>query len=45
MVGIGGLGHLGIQYAKARGCKVVAIDNRKEAIDLANSLPENLMPD
>jgi propanol-preferring alcohol dehydrogenase len=45
MVGIGGLGHLGIQYAKAMGCKVVAIDNRKEAIDLANSLPENLKPD
>jgi propanol-preferring alcohol dehydrogenase len=45
MVGIGGLGHLGIQYAKAMGCKVFAIDNRKEAIDLAKSLPDNLKPD
>lgn len=45
MVGIGGLGHLGIQYAKAMGYKVVAIDNRQEAVDLANSLPEKFKPD
>ncbi|KAJ1019487.1 hypothetical protein NDA18_005970 [Ustilago nuda] len=45
MVGIGGLGHLGVQYAKAMGCKVVAIDNRKEGIELANKAPENLRPD
>lgn len=45
MVGIGGLGHLGIQYAKAMGYKVVAIDNRKEAIDLANAVPDKFKPD
>lgn len=45
MIGIGGLGHLGVQYAKAMGCKVVAIDNRKEGIDLAMDVPEHLRPD
>lgn len=45
MVGIGGLGHLGIQYAKALGYKVVAIDNRQEAIDLANAAPDKFKPD
>ncbi|KAI6910065.1 hypothetical protein KC318_g3281 [Hortaea werneckii] len=44
-VGIGGLGHLGIQYAKAMGMKVIAIDNRKEGIDLANKVPSHLKPD
>ncbi|OQE29399.1 hypothetical protein PENSTE_c002G00701 [Penicillium steckii] len=45
MVGIGGLGHLGVQYAKAMGCKVIAIDNRKEGIETANSVPSHLKPD
>ncbi|OLN95652.1 Alcohol dehydrogenase 1 [Colletotrichum chlorophyti] len=45
MIGIGGLGHLGIQYAKALGYKVVAIDNRKEGIELANDVPSHLKPD
>ncbi|KAI1486126.1 GroES-like protein [Biscogniauxia mediterranea] len=45
IIGIGGLGHLGIQYAKAMGCKVVAIDNRKEAINLANDVPAKFKPD
>ncbi|GAB7365347.1 hypothetical protein MBLNU230_g6427t1 [Neophaeotheca triangularis] len=45
MVGIGGLGHLGVQYAKAMGCKVIAIDNRKEGIDVANNCPSHLKPD
>ena len=45
MIGIGGLGHLGVQYAKARGCKVIAIDNRKEGVDLANDVPSHLRPD
>ncbi|KAI1495606.1 GroES-like protein [Biscogniauxia marginata] len=45
MIGIGGLGHLGIQYAKAMGCKVVAIDNRKEAIEVANNVPLQFKPD
>lgn len=45
IIGIGGLGHLGVQYAKAMGMKVVAIDNRKEGADLANETPQGLRPD
>ena len=45
IIGIGGLGHLGVQYAKAQGLKVIAIDNRKEGIDLANDVPSHLRPD
>ncbi|KAJ5663079.1 hypothetical protein N7507_003810 [Penicillium longicatenatum] len=45
IVGIGGLGHLGVQYAKALGANVIAIDNRKEAIDTALSVPSHLKPD
>ena len=35
IVGIGGLGSLAVQFAKALGHLVVAIDNRKEGQDLA----------
>lgn len=45
IVGIGGLGHLGVQYAKAMGANVIAIDNRKEGIDTALSVPSHLRPD
>ncbi|KAJ6095237.1 hypothetical protein N7486_005983 [Penicillium sp. IBT 16267x] len=45
IVGIGGLGHLGVQYAKALGANVIAIDNRKEGIDTALSVPSHLRPD
>ncbi|KAF4119586.1 alcohol dehydrogenase, propanol-preferring [Geosmithia morbida] len=46
IVGVGGLGHLGIQYAKAMGLKVVAIDNRREGIDTAlEGIPSHLRPD
>ncbi|KAJ5116118.1 hypothetical protein N7456_000466 [Penicillium angulare] len=45
IVGIGGLGHLGVQYGKALGAKVVAIDNRKEGVETALSVPEHLRPD
>lgn len=45
VVGIGGLGHLGVQYAKALGCKVVAIDRRQEGIQTALSVPAHLKPD
>ncbi|CAO1631294.1 unnamed protein product [Sympodiomycopsis kandeliae] len=44
-VGIGGLGSLGVQYSKALGHKVVAIDNRQEALDVARAAPEGLRPD
>lgn len=45
IVGIGGLGHLGIQYAKALGCRVIAIDNRHEGIATAQTVPDHLKPD
>jgi D-arabinose 1-dehydrogenase-like Zn-dependent alcohol dehydrogenase len=46
VVGIGGLGHLGLQFAKAMGFKTIAIDNRKAGRSLAVEI-ENvaLIPD
>jgi D-arabinose 1-dehydrogenase-like Zn-dependent alcohol dehydrogenase len=35
IVGIGGLGHLGVQFAKALGFKVIAVDSRQAGRDLA----------
>ncbi|KAH0423575.1 hypothetical protein CcaCcLH18_12101 [Colletotrichum camelliae] len=43
IVGIGGLGHIGTQLAKAMGYKVVAIDVKQSALDLSSSYP--LKPD
>lgn len=37
IIGCGGLGHIGTQVAKAMGCKVVAVDTKKEALDLTMS--------
>lgn len=37
VVGCGGLGHLGVQYLKAYGCKVVGIDLSPEALDEAKA--------
>jgi D-arabinose 1-dehydrogenase-like Zn-dependent alcohol dehydrogenase len=45
IVGIGGVGHLGIQFAKALGYRTVAIDNRHEGRQLALDLPDHLKPD
>lgn len=45
IVGIGGLGHLGVQFAKARGFRTIAIDSRREGRDLALDVPEALAPD
>ncbi|KGO40566.1 Polyketide synthase, enoylreductase [Penicillium expansum] len=45
IVGIGGLGVLAIQFAKARGLRVVAIDNRDVGLKLASEVPANLRPD
>lgn len=45
IVGIGGVGHLGIQLAKALGYRTVAIDNRAEGRQLALKVPEHLKPD
>lgn len=38
ILGVGGLGHLAIQYAKAMGLQVVAVDVRDEKLALARAL-------
>jgi len=38
IVGIGGLGHIALQYARAMGLRVVAVDVSAEKLDLAQSL-------
>ena len=35
--GVGGLGHIAIQYAKAMGCHVAALDVTEEKLDLARA--------
>ncbi|KAI0415336.1 alcohol dehydrogenase GroES-like domain-containing protein [Xylaria grammica] len=46
IIGIGGLGHLGVQFAKAMGYRTVAIDNRAEGRQLATEVPSSeLQPD
>ena len=41
--GIGGLGHLAIQYAKAMGLRVVALDIQDEKLDLARTLGADMV--
>ena len=41
--GIGGLGHMAVQYAKAMGMHVVAVDIRPEKLQLAKSLGADLL--
>jgi len=36
--GLGGLGHIAVQYAKAMGLRVVGLDVAREKLDLASSL-------
>ena len=43
--GIGGLGHVAIQYAKAMGFKVVAVDVSADKLDLARRLGADLAVD
>jgi len=43
IVGLGGLGHIGVQFAKSLGYRVVAVDNRAEPLALVKSL--RLKPD
>ncbi|KAI8653692.1 PKS-ER domain-containing protein [Fusarium sp. Ph1] len=45
VVGIGGLGILAIQFAKALGYQVVAVDNRDIGLRLASEVPSHLKPD
>ncbi|MDQ1050975.1 zinc-dependent alcohol dehydrogenase [Streptomyces sp. V4I2] len=43
--GVGGLGHLAVQYAKIAGARVVAIDITDEKLDLAAELGADLVID
>jgi propanol-preferring alcohol dehydrogenase len=43
VVGIGGLGHIAIQYARAMGLRVVAVDVSDEKLELATSLGAELV--
>jgi len=43
--GIGGLGHMAVQYAKAMGMHVAAIDNHEDKLALAKSLGADLVLD
>jgi propanol-preferring alcohol dehydrogenase len=43
--GIGGLGHMAVQYAKAMGMHVAAVDVREGALDLARSLGADIAVD
>ncbi|CAI6274312.1 unnamed protein product [Periconia digitata] len=45
IVGIGGLGQLGVQFAKAMNFRTVAIDNRDEGRKLSMEVSEKLKPD
>ena len=45
IVGIGGVGHLAVQFAKAMGFRTVAIDNREEGRQLAQEVADHLKPD
>ncbi|KAI0405543.1 GroES-like protein [Xylaria palmicola] len=46
VIGIGGLGHLGVQFTKAMGYRVVAVDSRPEGRQLATEVPSpELRPD
>ncbi|KAK7211620.1 hypothetical protein V2G26_018798 [Clonostachys chloroleuca] len=46
VIGIGGLGHLGIQFAKALGFRTIAVDNRPAGCELARQIENSdLQPD
>ncbi|KAH8205595.1 hypothetical protein TruAng_000301 [Truncatella angustata] len=46
VVGIGGLGHLGVQFAKALGYRTIAIDSKPEGRQLATNVSSpDLLPD
>jgi propanol-preferring alcohol dehydrogenase len=42
ILGVGGLGHLAIQYANAMGLRVIAVDIREDKLDLARRLGATL---
>ncbi|KAE8154110.1 hypothetical protein BDV25DRAFT_148259, partial [Aspergillus avenaceus] len=44
IIGIGGLGQLAVQFAKALGYRVVAIDNRNHSLQLTADMSTELQP-
>jgi D-arabinose 1-dehydrogenase-like Zn-dependent alcohol dehydrogenase len=42
VVGLGGLGHLGVQFGKAMGYRIVAADTREPPLKLVSSLPQRI---
>ena len=44
-MGIGGLGHLALQFAKSQGFTTIALDSRQAGRDLATDVPDALRPD
>lgn len=42
VVGIGGVGHMTLQFAKLVGAEVIAVDRSRSALDLANELGADL---
>jgi propanol-preferring alcohol dehydrogenase len=45
IVGIGGLGHLGLQYANVFGCRTVAVDVEDDKLQLAKDLGADVVVD
>jgi D-arabinose 1-dehydrogenase-like Zn-dependent alcohol dehydrogenase len=46
IIGIGGLGHLGVQFSKALGYRTIAVDSRSEGRQLASEVSNlDLVPD
>lgn len=45
IVGIGGVGHLAVQFAKAMGFTTIALDNRESGRKLASEVANHLRPD
>ncbi|KAJ4187914.1 hypothetical protein NW767_008874 [Fusarium falciforme] len=45
IIGVGGLGVLGVQFAKAQGYRVVAVDKHEIGLKLASEVPAHLKPD
>jgi len=43
--GAGGLGHLGVQFSKALGLQVIAIDARDEGLSLAKECDADIILD
>lgn len=43
IVGIGGLGYLGVQFAKSKGYRTIAIDNRESSRQLAKTMQNELL--